>query len=80
MKIWSQLVVEVDTLVTQSCVLSDAWFQDLKIYFWGLEIKVMENYLFLENYVTSEGAVSHNILNYQQLPIIRYQVSFYANI
>ena len=40
----------------------------------------MENYLFLENYVTSEGAVSHNILNYQQLPIIRYQVSFYANI
>ena len=29
---------------------------------------------FLENYVTSEGAVSHNDLYYQQLPITRYQV------
>ena len=27
-----------------------------------LEIKFVENYLFLENYVTSEGAVSHNVL------------------
>ena len=30
---------------------------------------VVENYLFLENYVTSEGAVSHNVLYYQQLSI-----------
>ena len=30
----------------------------------------MENYFFLENYVTSEGAVSHNVLYYQPLPII----------
>ena len=29
--------------------------------------------------VTSEGAVSHNVLYYQQLSIARYQVSFYAN-
>ena len=29
---------------------------------WGLEIKFMENYFFLENYVTSEGAVYHNVL------------------
>ena len=36
-------------------------------------------YLFLKNYVTSEGAVSHNVLYYQQLSIARYQVSFYAN-
>ena len=28
---------------------------------------------------TSEGAVSHNVLYYQQLPITRYQVRFYAN-
>ena len=34
------------------------------------------NYLFLENYVTSEGAVSHNVLCYQQLPITRYQEGF----
>ena len=28
---------------------------------------------------TSEGAVSHNVLYYQPLPITRYQVRFYAN-
>ena len=35
---------------------------------------LVENYLFLENSVSSEGAVSHNILYDQQLSI-----SFYAN-
>ena len=65
--------------VTQSCALSDAWFRDLKFKFWGLEIKFVENYVFLENYVTSEGAVSHSVLYYQPLPITRYQVRFYAN-
>ena len=39
----------------------------------------MENDSFLENYVTSEGAVSHNDLYYQQLSIACYQVRFYAN-
>ena len=29
--------------------------------------------------ITSEGAVSHNVLYYQQLSIACYQVSFYAN-
>ena len=45
-KIWTQLVVEVassnrrkNTLITQSCVLSDAWFRELKLLFWGLKIK-----------------------------------------
>ena len=33
----------------------------------------MENYFFLENYVTSETAVSHNVLYYQQLSIDHYQ-------
>ena len=39
-----------------------------------------KNYFFLENYFTSEGAVSHMVLHvyYQQLPITRYQVRFYA--
>ena len=40
---------------------------------------LVENYFFLENYVVSEGAVSHNVLYYQQLSIACYQVSFYAN-
>ena len=35
--------------------------------------------LLSRNYVTSEGAVSHNVLYYQPLPITRYQVRFYAN-
>ena len=30
-------------------------------------------------YVTSEGAVSHNVLYYQQLPITCYQLWLYAN-
>ena len=38
----------------------------------------MENYFFLENYVTSEGAVSHNVLHHQPLPITRHQEWFYA--
>ena len=41
---------------------------------------LVENNFFLENlYVTSEGAVSHNVLYYQQLSIACYPVSFYAN-
>ena len=40
---------------------------------------VVENYFFLENYVTSEGAVSYNVLYYQKLSIACYQVRFYAN-
>ena len=60
-------------------MLLDAWFRDLKFLIWGLEIKFLENYFFLEKYITSEGAVSHNVLYYQKLPITRYQVRFYDN-
>ena len=68
-----------NSVVTRSCVHSDAWFQDLKFLIWGFEIKFVENYFFLENYGTSEGAVSHSVLYYQPLPITRYQVKFCAN-
>ena len=44
-----------------------------------LEIKFVENYFFLENYVTSEGAVSHNVLYHQPLPITCHKERFYAN-
>ena len=37
------------------------------------------NYFVLKNYVTAEGAVSHNVLYYQQLSVACYQVSFYVN-
>ena len=37
------------------------------------------NSFFLKNYVTSEGAVSHNVLYDKQLFIAGYQVSFYGN-
>ena len=39
----------------------------------------VRNYIFLKNFVTSEGAVSHNLLNYHQLSVARSKVSFYAN-
>ena len=64
---------EKNTLVTRKCVRLDAWFRDLNFYMWGLEIKFVENYFFLENNSTSEGAVSHNVLYYEALPITRYQ-------
>ena len=48
----------------------DGWFRALKVQIWGLEIKFVENHFFLENYITSEGAVSNNVLYYQQLSII----------
>ena len=35
------------------------------------------NYFFLENYVTSEGAVSHNVLYYQPVPTSCNQERFY---
>ena len=41
--------------------------------------KFVENVFFLENYGTSEGAVSHNVLYYQLLPITHYQERFYDN-
>ena len=44
-----------------------------------IKIKFVENYFFLKNNDTLEGAVSHNVLYYQPLPITRYQVKFYAN-
>ena len=64
---------------TQRCVLWDGWFWDLNFLTWGLEIKFVEKYFFLENYVTLEEAVFHNVLYYQPLPITRYQVRFYGN-
>ena len=30
----------------------------------------VENYFFVENYVTSKGAIYHNVLYYQQLSIV----------
>ena len=40
----------------------------------------MKIYFFHENYVTLEGAISHNVLYYQPLPITRHQVSFFPII
>ena len=55
-------------------MLSDAWFRDLKIKVCGLKIKLVERYFFLKNYVTSEVAVSHSVLYYQQLSIVTRKV------
>ena len=44
-----------------------------------LEIIFVENYFFIGNYVTSKGAVSHNVLYLQPLLITRSQERFYDN-
>ena len=54
-------------------------FRTLDFEIWGLEVKFVKNYFFLENYVTLEGSVSHSVLHYQPLSITRYLVRFYAN-
>ena len=55
-----------------------AMVNDMSIGEGSLEIQFLESYFSLENYSTSEEAVSHNVLYYQQLSITCYQVSFYA--
>ena len=48
----------------------------------------MKNYLFLKNYVTSEEAISHNVLYYQKCPVpltiqtwlcVHFQTAYYTN-
>ena len=71
-----------NTLVTKV-----VWFQmlDFKTSKSNSEVSksnsntLVEIVFFLDNYVTSEGAVSHNVLHYQQLSTACYQISFYAN-
>ena len=41
---------------------------------------LLHYFVCFQNYITSEGAVSHNVLYYQQLSIARYQVSLYVII
>ena len=72
--------MEEKTLCRTSGVLSNA-LNSIPLN-WGLEFKsniLVRNYFFLKN-VTSEGAVSHNVLYYQQLSIAHYQVSFFMLI
>ena len=40
----------------------------------GIQLFLVSKYFFLKHYITSEGAVSHNVLYYQQLSIACYQV------
>ena len=47
---------------------------------WGLEVKFVENYFFLEHYVISEGAVSHNVLYYQPLTSPYYMYLLPSNV
>ena len=58
-------------LVTQSCVLSNAWFS-------GPQNLILrsQNQISLQNYFTSEGAVSQDGLYHQQLSITRLTCTF----
>ena len=46
---------------------------DLKILNLRSRNQIVENYIILENSVTSEGVVSHNVLYYQPLPFTQNQ-------
>ena len=56
------------------CLISrpQLWSRNNSSYF-----ILVRNYFSLKNYVTSEGAISHNVLYYQQLSIALYQVKFF---
>ena len=71
------MMKEKNTLLVEICVLSD---KNKRLNFKKSFIILVRNYLFLKTYATSEGAVSHNGIYYQQLSNTSYQVSFYDNI
>ena len=61
-----------------SCVLSESRLNSRPQLILQFNSNILvNNYFFPKNYVTSEEAVSHNVLYYQQLSIARlYQVIF----
>jgi hypothetical protein len=82
-KIWTQLVINVakEKLKKNTPLSHKLCFQMLELSSreFSSNIILLRNYSFLKNY-TSEGAVSHNVLYYQQLSISRYQVIFLLTI
>ena len=86
-KIWAQLVVEVAKIIMEEKkTLSHkvVCFQmlDFETSKSNSEVSKTNSWKitsFSKNYVTSKGAVSHNVLYHQPLPITRYQARFYAN-
>ena len=64
-----------NTTVAQMCVLSA---QVIKNYFGGIILLFEWEITSCSKTVTLEGAVSQNVLHYQQLSDARYRVSFYA--
>ena len=75
---WSLKLRENDerkhTLVEWICVPSDRNKRLLDS--WKSFNILVRNYLFLKIYAISEGAVSHDVLYYQQLSNDSYQVGF----
>ena len=83
MQVFGHLVMEVarekckkNALFAQICVLSDS---NKRLQAWSLLIFWVRINIFLKNYITSEGAVSHNVLYYQQLSILLVNNCFFAS-
>ena len=78
-KIWIQFVIEVAwewwKKKSYLYVLSDTKKASGLMSFIDSNMSV-RNYFFLKNYISSEGAVSYNVLYYQKLSIARYKVIF----
>ena len=74
MEIWAQLALAVAMQDNNERKHTTLWRLHQAFYYLS-----EQTCLFLEDYVTSDGAVSHNNLYYQQLSITRHQVSCYAD-
>ena len=62
-----------------SSKLQEKFFMKKLVCFQSDSNIIVRNYLFLKNFVTSEGAISHNVVYYSQLSVAHYKVIFCAN-
>ena len=67
--VWSLKLRENSGRKNTSCVLSDALNLRPQVRSQNQFKYFSENNFFLKNYITSEGAVSHHVLYYQQLSV-----------
>ena len=70
---------EKTALIAQVVWLHMLYFETTAEVSKSIQIIVLVRNYFSQNNVTSGGAVSHNVLYYQQLSVAHYQVIFNAN-
>ena len=68
------------TLVTRSCMLSDAWSRDLKILFWGLEIKVKVTFLLSKTTLHQREPFLTKLFTINSSPLVVYKYVFMLTV